>query len=223
MGSSYSRRRHILSHLGRWNTRDPLWHPEGPSAYEYARGNPLGRLDPYAEWSFSFYPDVVKGFIWMPKYLLDERGERLQARTRLHGETGVQCRCVPSPGSGNKCIIDCDVRLWFSVIEIDPEACSQAGVDKKLVYGHEQRHILSMKTEGQGIYGWLKNRAADIGQESPTQCDFSSGQLEAEAGGKIALAWDREKDHQNPNSPPEATGFRPLGSVFPEPVPGDIP
>jgi RHS repeat-associated protein len=198
---------------GRWPSRDPIGERGGLNLYGMVRNNTISTIDLnglYAtttdlggggsgvEVDLHFTPNSVSGMPWAWEDLGASQGGlggATEGATRRN-EAKVKCAC----SSGQ---VKCDIKVELSII-LNFRA-NLTLVSFEIVYGHEQLHVLSYKTEVERIAGELRLESSSA----------RSIDLMQRYSGKLDEAWQNEVQHSNPNSPPDGGYASPLDGVFP--------
>ena len=219
-GALYYGYRYYAPGFGRWVSRDPIREKGGHNLYGMTGNAPLTRLDRLGLVTFDYRPANIINMRWysMPEDDLGDAGDAViggdaEQHVRVSG------RCVQQLNlAGN-----CECRLQFTIREYDKIVINEmyAGDASiaRLIYGHEQRHIQSMRRELDRLGDMLAIEEART-PLSCSQCQDSLRIVAISAGFFVSRITRLESSHMNMLSPGQFELIPPIDNRFP-PSSGD--
>lgn len=215
--------RYLNPELGRWPSRDPIAEDGGLNLYAFVGNDPISRTDAFGLSTYEGFAGYVKvrrdirpdSPIGIVPHWRDLGGSRTghdgrpvyTAAITAVPEKRVMCWCT-STGCDIWCTVVVHMEIHYNS-QLQGRSINWAGV-----YGHEQRHVLSMGMEADFIANELMSEPVKTG----LFCGTHARRLERRYTKKILDMYKAEVGHSNRLSPSPRVPYPPIGSV-PPPVP----
>jgi len=213
-GLSYYGFRYYSPMLGRWISRDPIKEHGGYNLYVMTGNAPLVHIDRLGLVTYDYRPTNIRNMPWysIPDIGLGDADDGLAV-----GDTDqhvhLSGRCVQQLNSAG----NCECRMSFTISEYDHIRIGESYAGDadlaRLIYGHEQRHIQSMRRELDRLGDRLAIEEAHT--QPCSQCQERMRTLSISSGFEISQITSLESLHVNLLSPGEHELVPPIDDLFP--------
>jgi RHS repeat-associated protein len=198
--------------VGKWMSEDPIGFEDGTNSQMYVHNNPTNATDPRGLATLDFTPRVTQNMPWKAS-LWPYYGHTTPETMGIGFETKPICvNGRIRYRNSFTLVIELEIELNLADIKNDPEG---AGQTLQQIYGHEQRHVESVRAYAYSIAGQLT-----VAEKSYT---FSSRSAAEKYAKEVTTFYindlknfsDREADHGNILSPKEMEPWPPIGGQMP--------
>jgi RHS repeat-associated protein len=219
-GFYYYGYRYYCPSTRRWLSRDFIEENGGANLYGMVGNSAVNTIDYLGmmEVDLVFAPEQVASAPWSWS---DDPVARRAAWVR---PISAKVECSPglldrvSSFLGGICCLEGKVTLVLRIRRnTETERAGISGGQWNKFYGHEQRHVLSLKTE---VTKLKEKLSKEPGCYSTTEtAEAAAKRLSEQYNQMLNEILEKETNHANPNSPKASTGYAPIGEVPVSPVP----